>query len=146
MKKFKILLILSLLISVSLSNIFAGDNKESKSNKKKDEIIGKIKSQNTKYLRNKKLKGKGRIIGLAKKAPEFEIEVSRAGKKGTKTFSAKEFKDGDMFYEILLKKGTYNLKIISSGFKPIKIKGVRVKANYDIRIDLSFTYKKKRKT
>lgn len=83
-------------------------------------------------------KGRGRLVGIAKKAPVFEVTVLREGKE-IASQKAEEGKDGTRAYEIWLEPGTYDLRVEAQGYRTLELKGLVVKANHDLRTDLEFT-------
>lgn len=83
-------------------------------------------------------KDKGRFVGLARSAPEFEAEVLNSSGRVVANERAEALKDGKRAYEVWLEPGTYTLRVVARGYDPLVLENLVVKVNNDLRIDLEF--------
>ena len=123
-------LLIAIVICLSCSAVFLAS--AASSNR------GKIESGKPQYV--KKGGGpwekQGRIVGLAKKAPRFIVELRTTDGYVVKLTDSEK---GGAYELEWLDPGTYDLRITAEGFCPLEMKRLGVKASYDLRIDLEFT-------
>lgn len=80
-------------------------------------------------------KERGRIVGLAKQAPQFTLEL-----RDSDGSVAKLAQCAAGAYELeWLEPGHYTMRVTAEGFVPREIEGIEVKAGHDVRIDLEFS-------
>jgi len=84
-------------------------------------------------------KGRGRIVGMVRKGPRFEITVTDAFGRAAKEVESESLEDGKKAYEVWLAPGRYNVRIDAKGYKPLDLKNLQVKSGTDLRIDLEFS-------
>jgi len=102
---------------------------------------GKIEAGKPRYVRknHEAWKYRGRIVGIAKEAPEFKLTLLKS-KRVVKKGKSEAEEEGKRAYELeWLRPGTYTLRISADGYKTLELKKLKVKAGYDLRIDLEFT-------
>ena len=99
---------------------------------------GKIEASEPRYVpkTHDAWKERGRIVGVAKDAPRFVVEVRTADGCVVKL---KEKEKGGAYELEWLTPGVYTLRIVAEGFRPLEIKELEVRAGNDLRIDLEFT-------
>jgi hypothetical protein len=102
---------------------------------------GKIEAGKAQYVAKnaEAWKTKGRLVGVAKQAPEFKVTVLAGEKREVKAVEAEKLKDGGRAYEVWLEPGTYTLVVSAAGYESLEIKNLEVKAGNDLRTDLEFT-------
>jgi hypothetical protein len=103
--------------------------------------VGKIEAGKPQYVKkdNEAWKVKGRIVGIAKAGPDFTVTILDSSKQKVKTVSAQKLKKGGRAYEVWLKPGTYILLIQAPGYQSLDLKDLKVKAGFDLKINLEFT-------
>lgn len=117
-------------LSAGMNKVFADD--------------GVIEAGQPKYYSkkgNEHWRTKGRIVGIASKAPRFEVDVLNSSGRVVGSQEAEALKDGKRAYEVWLKPGTYTLKVSARGYKQLVKKNLVVKTDNDLRIDLEFSEK-----
>ena len=82
---------------------------------------------------------KGRIIGIAKNAPDFEVTILTSSKEEVANTVSEKLKDGKKAYEVWLKPGAYILVVKAAGYETTDFHKLEVRAGHDLRIDLEFT-------
>lgn len=124
-KLFLILLILTLSVAMS-ENSWAGS--------------GIIEHSNPEYIfkEHDAWKSRGRIVGLTRNAPDFTFTILTSSKQVVKKSASDRLEDGGRAYEAWLKPGVYILLIEAEGYEPLDIHNLKVRAGYDLRIDLEF--------
>ncbi|MBT3375488.1 MAG: carboxypeptidase regulatory-like domain-containing protein [Lentisphaerae bacterium] len=102
---------------------------------------GKVEAAKPRYVSKDHgaWKEKGRIVGIARKAPAFEVTILDSSKQKVKTVAAEALKDGRRAYEVWLAPGTYILFIKAEGYETVDLHDLEVKRGADLRIDLEFT-------
>ena len=90
---------------------------------------------------NKHWKTKGRIVGIASKAPRFEVDVLNKSGRVVASQEAEALKDGKRAYEVWLEPGTYTLRVSARGYQQLVKGSLVVKTDNDLRIDLEFSEK-----
>ena len=80
----------------------------------------------------------GRIVGLARSAPDFEVKVLDPSGRVVKTGRAEKLKKGNRAYELWLSPGTYTLLVTAAGYQALDVHNLTVKAKNDLRVDLEF--------
>ena len=83
-------------------------------------------------------KEKGRIVGVARKGPEFKVTILTPDKREIKVVEAEKIKDGGRAYEVWLEPGKYIMVVSAPGCEPLDLKDLEVKKGNDLRIDLDF--------
>lgn len=93
------------------------------------------------YVRknHKAWKHRGRIAGLAGAGSEFRITITELSGKVVTTAEKGESKDERRAFEIWIEPGIYRLHISAPGFKIASFERLKIRAGYDVRIDLEFT-------
>jgi hypothetical protein len=86
-------------------------------------------------------KSKGRIVGIAKEAPEFKVTILDADKKEVATAKVEKTKDGRRVFEVWLAPGTYTAVISAGAYETLEVPNLEVKVQNDLKIDLTFTKK-----
>ncbi len=81
-------------------------------------------------------KTKGRVVGVARKAPKFVVELQNDDGVVVKVAASE---DGGAYELEWLDPGVYTMRVAAAGYRPLLIKMVSVKAGADVRIDLEFT-------
>ena len=84
-------------------------------------------------------KDKGRIVGLSRNAPRFELTIVSAFGRAVKDAESEKLEGGKRAYEAWLPPGTYTMRVHARGYKTLELKNLKVKAGTDLRIDLEFT-------
>ncbi|MDP6507142.1 MAG: FecR domain-containing protein, partial [Planctomycetota bacterium] len=85
---------------------------------------------------HKAWKDKGRIVGLVRNSPGFEVAALDA--KGKVVASAKLKQNAEAYELEWLQPGVYTLKVSAKGYQSLVMKALEVKARNDLRIDLEF--------
>ena len=80
----------------------------------------------------------GRIVGLARSAPDFEVKVLDSSGRVVKTGQAETLKKASRAYELWLSPGTYTLLVTAAGYQALDVHNLTVKAKNDLRVDLEF--------
>lgn len=103
--------------------------------------LGKIEAGTPRYVSkdHKAWKSRGRIVGIAKEAPDFKVTILTSSKRHVKTAESEKLEDGGRAYEIWLEPGSYILLISAVGYESLDIKNLEVRSGRDLRIDLEFT-------
>jgi len=83
-------------------------------------------------------KSRGRIVGLARSAPDFTFTILTTSKRVVIKSKSERLEDGGRAYEAWLKPGVYILIVAAKGFETLDIHNLEVRAGYDLRIDLEF--------
>ena len=102
---------------------------------------GKIEAGKPRYVRknHEAWQSRGRIVGIAREAPQFTVRILDASKQEVESTTAEKLKDGKRAYEIWLQPGTYILVIEAKGHETLDVHGLKVKRGFDLRVDLEFT-------
>ena len=119
--------LLILILSVSISgNLWAGS--------------GKIEHGNPQYIskNHEAWKSRGRIVGLARNAPDFNVTILTSSKQVSQKAVSEKLDGGRRAYEVWLNPGEYTLLIDAEGYETLDIHNLEVRAGYDLRIDLEF--------
>jgi len=109
--------------------------------KQGDSPKGKIEAGKPQYLKkdHEAWKERGRIVGIAENAPAFTVAVKQAGSKDAKKVEVEGGKEGRKVFEVWLEPDEYHLRVRARGYEPLTLKGLQVRAGYDLRVDLEFT-------
>lgn len=81
---------------------------------------------------------RGRIVGLARSAPDFEVKALDSSGRVVKTGQAETLNRGNRAYELWLSPGTYTLLVTTTGYQALDVHSLTVKAKNDLRVDLEF--------
>ena len=102
--------------------------------------LGKIGSSKVRYVKkdHEAWQSKGRIVGIAKDAPDFKVTVMTPSKRVIKTVEAERLKKGNSTYEVWLEPGIYIMLVSAGGYETLDLEGLEVRAGNDLRMDLEF--------
>lgn len=104
---------------------------------------GVIRQNGLKYIaaETAELKGKGRITGWAKDAPDFTVTVLTSTIQPVKTIRSKTLDKVSKGYEIALEPGMYIITVDAEGYASLDIKDLEVRPEEDLQINFKFSRK-----
>jgi len=102
---------------------------------------GRIEGAKPRYVRKKHeaWESRGRIVGIAKQAPEFEVTILNSAKQKVETATVEKTKKGHRVFEVWLAPGRYILVVEAPGYETFDLHDLTVKSGFDLRVDLEFT-------
>jgi len=102
---------------------------------------GIIESGRPQYIikNHKNWESKGRIVGIAKNAPDFEVTILTSSKEVYANTVSEKLEDGKKTYEVWLKPGVYILLVKAAGYETTDFHKLEVRAGHDLRIDFEFS-------